>query len=205
MSPLILFFPLYFLGIFIKSKSKKAGAIYNLCWTCGLLIFAFWVISNGGQLTLWNVELPNAVIVILLLAVMASEIFDLVRVMKEPSPEQVVAKLNDEAPPEGTEALEDGQSVELILDRPPRFVANGVMNRIVFNGKEYGMLGNGKEMTLTTRQLHNRLEVFVGFKSAVYEFDAVVGERHLITVENTLSDVLLHVESPAAAEISSKK
>ena len=31
MSPLILFFPLYFLGIFIKSKSKKAGAIYNLC------------------------------------------------------------------------------------------------------------------------------------------------------------------------------
>ena len=105
----------------------------------------------------------------------------------------------------GDEALEDGQSVELILDRPPRFVANGVMNRIVFNGKEYGMLGNGKEMTLTTRQLHNRLEVFVGFKSAVYEFDAVVGERHLITVENTLSDVLLHVESPAAAEISSKK
>ena len=163
------------------------------------------MIADGGQLTLWNVELPNAVIVLILLAVMASEIFELVQVMKEPSPEQVIEKLNEEVPAEGTETLEDGQSAEVFLDRPSRFVGNGVMNRVVFNGKEYGTLGNGKNMTLVTRQQDNRLEVYSGFKAAVYEFTVNGGDRYVISVELTMNDVILHVGSPVTVDISSKK
>lgn len=205
MSPLTLFIPLYLIGIFISGKSKKAGAIYNLCWTCGILIYAIAVISDGGQLALFNLALPNFVVILILLATMASEIYTLVKVLKEPSPAQVVEQLNSEPPAEGAEVLEGGKSAEVYLSRPRRFVANGVMNSIVFNDRQYGMLANGKDMTLVTQQSDNRLEVFCGLKSAVFTFTAAPGERYVITVEDTMTDVILRVESPFTAEISSKK
>ena len=204
MSPLTLFIPLYLIGIFINSKSRKAGAIYNLCWTCGILIYAFAVISDGGQLTIFNIELPNIVVVLILLAVLASEIFALVKVLKEPSVEQVVEALNSEQPAEGVKTLEDGTSAEVVLTRPRRFVANAVANNVIFNGKQYGILTNGANITLKTMQADNRLEVYYGMKPAVFEFTASPGERYAITVEDTMTEVILHVESPVAMDISSK-
>jgi len=180
MSPMTLFPFLFMIGFFIRSKSKKAGAIYDLIWSAGILIYALSAIAAGDQLMLFNLELPNAVIVLIILAIMASEIVTLVGVCKEKSPEEQRLAMDSEPLPEGVEPIEDDGVATITLEREAKFTGSGVMVPVIFNEKDYGTLGNGKTITLHTHQKHNRISLTYGKEPPVIEFDAENGVEYVI-------------------------
>lgn len=92
MSPLTLFVPLMFIGTAIKSKSKKAGAIFDLVWSLGIFIWGMEALSDGYSISLFGViELPGPLFLVLIGVIMVSEIVSLVGTFREKPAEPVAA------------------------------------------------------------------------------------------------------------------
>lgn len=201
MSPLTLFVPLLLIGTFISSKNKKAGAIFDICWTVGVLIYALAVISDGGQLLLFNIELPNFLIIAIILAGLAGEIVTLVKLKNEEPSQSKINKANAMPVPEGVETI-DGEA-RIMLNRPTQFVASGVVNTVSFNDKDYGSLSNGAVIELMSHQRYNKLTVFFGAKPATLEFELQPGQRFNATVKNTISSVTIEINTESPMEATS--
>lgn len=201
MSPLTLFIPLLLIGTFISSKSKKAGAIFDICWTVGVLIYALAVMADGGQLLLFNIELPNFLIIVIILAGLAGEIVTLVKLKNEQPAQDKIYAANALPVAEGVEAIEG--EARVMLSRPSQLVANGVVNAVTFNDKDYGNLSDGAAIELISRQKYNKLTVFFGAKPATLEFELQAGESRTVTVKNTISSVTIALNTEPCVEASS--
>lgn len=189
-----IFILLYFVGLFIRSRNKKAGAIFDLVWSVGLLIFAIAVISSGGQLLLFNIELPNIVIVLIILAVMVSEIITLVKIFKEPSAEEQLAALENAPLPEGVEPIENDGKAKISLTRERKFAGSGAMIPVLLNGKIMGNIGNGKTLELHTRQKHNKISLLYGTKPPVIEFDAEDGKEYTFHISAGVANATMTMD-----------
>lgn len=191
-----LFPALFLIGMFIRGKNRKAGAIYDLLWSAGLLIYAFSVISDGGQLLLWGIELPNVVIVGIVLVIMVSEIFSLIAAFREPSEEEKLAELNSAPAREGTEPVENNASAKIKLVRGSKFVCNAVAYEVELNGRKYGYLTNGQTIVLLTREKHNVLALSCGLKQHhEVEFDAEPGREYTVNLDVAFSDFTLALQA----------
>ena len=192
MSPMSLFPALFLIGMFIGSKSKKAGAVYDLIWSAGILIYALSVISSGGQLMLWNIELPNVVIVLIVLVIMVSEVFSAIFAFKEPSEEEKITTACSVSPAPGEEAIDGNRSATIKLVRGSKFVCSNAVYQVRLNGNLIGCINNGQTLNLPTYQKHNVLSLSCSLKQRhEVEFDAEPGGVYVVNMDVEFSDFSL--------------
>lgn len=163
MSPMQLFIPLFFLGTLIKSKSKKAGAVYDILWSVGILIWGVQVMQDGGSIALFSrVEVPPIAFIGIVALMIASEIGTLVKTVKdEPAEIEAAKKLEEEKRAEIARIEETAEKLSApctlyIVHRQGQI---GSANRVhlTLNGRELQTLGNGDivrtELTLAQNKL----------------------------------------------------
>lgn len=178
MSPMQLFVPLFFLGMFIRGKSKKAGAIYDIVWSVGILIWALQVMSEGDQIALFGrIELPPYVVIGILAAMIASDIFTLVKVSKE-APQQAQAAQELAAAKQAELARLEESSEKLaapcVLYIAHRQGVIGAVNKmqLSLNGRELMALGNSEVVRTQLNLRQNKLTaVCNGMAESALSFD----------------------------------
>ena len=179
LSPMTLFIPLLILGSFIRKKSKKAGAIYDLIWTIGILVWGVGVMDDGGTIVLFgSIELPPIVFIGIIALVIISEIVSLISIIKR-------APLEAEA--EAKRVEEQQQKIAQMEADQERLAVPGVLYivhrkgligsenkiRLTLNGRELPSLGSGEVIHTELAFAHNKLTaVCDGVVSKEIEFDA---------------------------------
>ncbi len=160
MSPMQLFIPLFFLGTLIKSKSKKAGAVYDILWSVGILIWGVQVMQDGGSIALFGrVEVPPIAFIGIVALMIASEIGTLVKTVKdEPAEIEAAKKLEEEKRAEIARIEETAEKLSapctLYIVHRQGMIGSA---QLTLNGRELQALGNGDiartELTLAQNKL----------------------------------------------------
>lgn len=160
MSPMQLFIPLFFLGTLIKSKSKKAGAVYDIVWSVGVTIWALQVMQDGGSIALFgHIELPPVAFIGIMALIITSEIATLVKVSKEaPAEAEAARQLLEEKQAEAERIEASGEKLSapctLYIVHRQGMIGSA---QLTLNGRELQALGNGDiartELTLAQNKL----------------------------------------------------
>lgn len=186
MSPLTLFIPLYFIGLMIKGKSKKAGAIYDLLWSLGILVWAAGVYEDGDSIALFGtIELPPVVFILILVGVMISEVVTLVQAFREkPAPIEEAASA-EQAAIEQREAARIDAPCALYIVHMRGIIGTAAKVQLTLNGHSIGELANSAYLLARTEVRENRLVATgAGFPhGAEIEFQAQSGGEVRVNLE----------------------
>ncbi|MDI9521006.1 MAG: hypothetical protein QM308_07655 [Bacillota bacterium] len=179
LSPMTLFIPLLILGSFIRKKSKKAGAIYDLIWSIGILVWGVGVMNDGGTIVLFgSIKLPPIAFIGIIVLVIISEIIALISAIRQ-------APIEAEA--ENKRVEEQQQQIAQLEATAERLAApsalyivhkQGIIGsankiRLTLNGRELTPLGSGGVVQTELAFAHNRLSaVCEGVALKEIEFDA---------------------------------
>ncbi len=178
-SPMTLFVPLLILGSIIRKKSKKAGAVYDIIWSVGILLWSVSVMQDGGTIVLFgSIELPPMVFIGIMVLVILSEIGTLIKISKEAPLEAEAEKKRLEEQQQEIARME--ASAETLTTSRTLYIVHrqgiiGSANKIqlTLNGRELPALANGDIVRAKLTFLHNRLTaVCSGVLQKEIEFDA---------------------------------
>lgn len=178
MSPIQLFIPLYFLGMLIKSKSPKAGAIYDILWSLGIMLWGFRVMEEGGTILLLGIELQPVVFIGIVAVTMFIEAASLVNIIRKgPIEEEVAAKLEEEKEAEAAAMAEASEKLsapcKVYIVHRKGSIGSANKGKMTLNCQEMEPLKNGDVQQTDTLLARNRLTAeCVGFARQVLTFDA---------------------------------
>lgn len=198
-SPMTLAIPLFLIGGFIRSKSKKAGAIYDIIWSAGILLWGISVLNKGADIALFGqIELPPIVFIGLMASVIIGEIITLIRIIKA-EPAEEMERIKEET------ARLEAEAVAEKLNFPERLLIVhrqgliGSANKIVLtlNGREIARLGNGEIIQTETRFFHNTLSAAAGgVVGKSIEFESDPGQIRRIDVSVLFAKGIVLSENP---------
>lgn len=190
LSPMTLFIPLLILGSFIRRKSKKAGAIYDLIWSIGILVWGMGVMDDGGTIVLFgSIELPSIAFIGIIALVIISEIISLISIIKR-APLEAEAeqkRIEAEAEKKRLEEEQEQQAIARIEDNAEKLAAPCTLfivhrqgniafaktAQLALNGRKLESLGNVGIVRTELDIVHNRLTVSCGAMARKdIEFDA---------------------------------
>lgn len=178
MSPMQLFVPLFFLGTLIKSKSRKAGAVYDIIWSVGILIWAIGVMNDGGRIALFgSLELPPYAVIGLLALIIISEVGALIGAIKGEPAELAAAKQQEEEKKAEVARIEaEGEKLDtpakLYIVHKKGIIGSANKIRLTLNGIELTPLGRGDVQQISLKLAQNTLSAVcdgVTEKSIVFD------------------------------------
>lgn len=180
MSPIQLFIPLYFLGLLIKSKSKKAGAVYDILWSIGILIWGLQVMADDGTILLFGAELPPAAFIGIVGVMLLSEVASLIGIIKSaPLEEEEAKKIVEEKQAEIDRIREAGVKLSapctLYIVHRQGFIGPANQIQLTVNGQELPKFGNGDVVRTELSFAQNKLTAgCIGMQREI-ELDATAG------------------------------
>lgn len=203
MSPMQLFIPLFFLGTLIKSKSKKAGAVYDILWSVGILIWGIQVMRDGGRIALFGrVEVPPVAFIGVIVLIIASEIGTLVKTVKdEPAEIEAAKRIEKEKQAEIARIEETGEKLSapctLYIVHRQGLIGSANQIQLAINGRKLPDFGNGDFVHTELTLVHNRLAAECnGVSQREIEFNAPAGGVMRIDVLLKTGKGILLEENP---------
>ncbi len=178
-SPMTAFIPLLLIGGFIRQKSKKAGAIYDIIWSGGILLWGVSVMQDGGTILLFgSIKLPPTVFIGIMALVIVGEIASLIRICKQAPLEAEVQRKQMEEKQQEIARME--AAAEALTAPRPLYIVHrqgliGSANKIqlTLNGRELPALGNGDIVRTELTLAHNKLTAgYNNVSMKEIEFDA---------------------------------
>ncbi len=205
-SPMALFIPLLLIGSFIRQKSKKAGAIYDIVWSGGVLLWGVSVMQSGGSIALFGtIELPPIVFIGMMALVILSEIGTLINISKqapleaEAEKKRIAEQQQQIAHMEAAAEKLDTPSALYIVHRQG-LIGSANKIQLSLNGRELSPLGNGDIIHTTLTLSHNKLTaVCNGVIQKEIEFDAPKSGALRIDVMLKTGKGILLEENPNVA------
>ncbi|MGI6696934.1 MAG: hypothetical protein ACOX6O_12005 [Christensenellales bacterium] len=162
-SPLALFIPLLLIGGFIRQKSKKAGAIYDIIWSGGVLLWGVSVMQDGGSIALFgSIELPPMAFIGIMALVIFSEIASLIKISRQAPLEAEAEKKRVEEQQQEVIRIESAAEKlatpgELYIVHRQGIIGSANKIQLTLNGRELPALGNGEIVRTKLTLADNRL------------------------------------------------
>lgn len=202
-SPMTVFIPLLLIGGFIRQKCKKAGAIYDIIWSGGILLWGVSVMQDGGTIALFgSIELPPTVFIGLIALVIVGEIASLIKISKQ-APLEAEAERKRMEEQQQEIAYMEATAKTLTAPRSLYIVHRqgliGSANKIqlTLNGRELPALANADIIRTELTLVHNKLTAGCNNASVKeIEFDAPASGALRIDVLLKASKGILLEQNP---------